>query len=97
MRRLHAHVGVGITTFGLSADMLDDLPRPANILNAHPRETEALLERLDVIKVAAPKTRSHIDWQAIEAVRSDSSDIEALFSWITECMENGIAAPFSES
>jgi len=96
MRRLHAAFGVGITTFGLHSDMLDDLPRPANILNAHPKETEALMERIDIVQVAAPKTKSHIDWQAIEAVRTDSTEIETLFNWITECLDSGTAAPFSE-
>ena len=97
MRRLHAQFGVGIITFGLSSEMLDELPRPANILNAHPRETEALMERLDIVRVTAPKTKPHIDWQAIEAVRTDSSEIETLFSWINECMEDGAAKLFSES
>jgi len=97
IRRLHAQFGIGVTTFGLSSEMLDDLPRPANILNAHPRETEALMERLDVVRVAAPKTKPHIDWQAIEAVKTDSIEIETLFNWITECLQNRTAAPFSDS
>ncbi len=96
MRRLHATFGVGITTFGLNSEMLDDLPRPANILNAHPRETEALLERLDIVRVAAPRSKPHIDWLAIEAVRTDSQEVETLFNWITESMEEGTARPFSD-
>ena len=96
MRRLHAAFGVGITTFGLSSEMLDELPRPANILNAHPRETEALMERLDIIRVAAPITKSHVAWQAIEAVRSDSVEMETLFNWITDCLDAGAASPFSD-
>ncbi len=95
--RLHAQFGVGVTTFGLTAEMLDDLPRPANILNAHPRETEALMERLDVVRVAFPKTKSHINWQSIEPIRKENPEIETLFNWINECMENGVASTFSES
>ena len=96
MRRLHASFGIGITTFGLTSEMLDDLPRPANILNAHPRETEALMERLDIVRLSAPITKPHIDWQAIEAVRTDSAEVETLFSWITECLDAGSASPFSD-
>lgn len=95
--RLHAQFGVGITTFGLTSEMLDDLPRPANILNAHPKETEALMERLDIVRVAFPTTKSHINWQAIAPIRKETPEIETLFGWINDCMESGVASTFSES
>jgi len=96
MRRLNASFGVGITTFGLSSEMLDELPRPANILNAHPRETEALMERLDIVRLAAPESRTHIDWPSLEGIRTDCPEIETLFGWIKECMETGEVGPYSE-
>ncbi len=88
-RKLNALFGIGVTTFGLSADGLDDLPRPANILNAHPRETEALMERLEITKIAAPKFRDHIDWNAINSIRSDSNEINDLFQWLAESIQQG--------
>jgi hypothetical protein len=54
LRRLNSSFGIGVTSFGLTSEMLDDLPRPAQILNAHPRETEAIMARLDINRIAAP-------------------------------------------
>ena len=88
-RKLNALYGIGITTFGLSADGLDELPRPANILNAHPRETEALMERLDITKVAAPKFRSHIDWEGLNSIRSDSGEMNDLLEWLENSIKQG--------
>lgn len=94
IRRLSTTFGIGVTTFGLTAEILDDLPRPANILNAHPRETEALMERLDVTRVSSPKSRPHIDWSALEAIRGDSSEVDQLLIWLSESAESGRILPF---
>ena len=96
LRRLNAAFGIGVMSFGLTAEVLDDLPRPANILNAHPRETEALMERLDVHRIAAPHSRQHIDWQALEGLRSESPEITALIHWLNSCIENGRAEAYRE-
>ncbi len=84
LRRLNTKFGIGITSFGLDPLTLDDLPRPAEILNAHPRETEALMSRLDINRIASTNMNQHIDWTALESVRNDSSEIDALFNWLSE-------------
>lgn len=89
--------GIGVTSFGLTAEILDDLPRPANILNAHPRETEALMERLEVTRVAAAKSRPHIDWAALEAIRGDSEEVNALLKWLSDSADAGVMHPFEAS
>jgi len=94
IRRLSITFGIGVTTFGLTAEILDDLPRPANIINAHPRETEALMERLDVTRVSSVKSRSHIDWAALEAIRGDSSEVDDLLGWLSESAEAGHILPY---
>ncbi len=96
IRRLSTAFGIGVTTFGLTAEILDDLPRPAHILNAHPRETEALMERLDVTRVAAAASRPHIDWAALEAIRGDSVDVDHLLAWLSESAEVGRILPYVE-
>lgn len=93
-RRLNATFGVGVTSFGISLEQLDDLPRPAHILNAHPRETEALMERLDINRVAAAHTRPHLDWAALDAIRNDSEEVNQLFAWLTESLETGTPKSF---
>lgn len=96
IRRLSAHFGIGVTTFGLTAEILDDLPRPANIINAHPRETEALMERLDVTRVSTASSRPHIDWAALEAIRGDSSEIDELLTWLSASADAGHMIPFTD-
>lgn len=94
IRRLSTTFGIGVTTFGLTAEILDDLPRPANILNAHPRETEALMERLDVTKVSAAKSRPHIDWASLESIRGDSEEVDKLLAWLSDSAESGRISPY---
>ncbi|NWK54492.1 hypothetical protein HW115_02640 [Verrucomicrobiaceae bacterium N1E253] len=96
IRRLSTSFGIGVTTFGLTAEILDELPRPANILNAHPRETEALMEKLDVTRVAAAKSRPHIDWAALEAVRGDSAEVGTLLEWLSASTEAGRVIPLDD-
>lgn len=96
LRRLNATYGVGVTSFGLTAEMLDDLPRPAQILNAHPRETEALMSRIDVNRIAAPHYRNHIDWHGLNHLRSESEEAEKLLSWLSNCLSQGKAEAFKE-
>ena len=97
LRRLSLAHGIGVTTFGLTPEMLADLPRPAHILNAHPKETEALLERLDVQRIAAPRTRSHLDWAALHSLLPGNEELGALFGWLTGCQEKGEAREFESA
>jgi len=96
LRKLNATFGVGVTSFGLTAEAIDDLPRPANILNASSRETEALMARLDVNRIAAPHSRPHIDWNALGTLRNESVEAEKLVGWLTRCLEEQKAEPFKE-
>lgn len=96
LRRLNAAFGVGVISFGLTPQALDDLPRPANILNAHPKETEALMERLDVHRIAAPHSRQHIDWQALDGLRRESPEVNKLMHWLTSCIDKGRADAYRD-
>jgi hypothetical protein len=96
LRQLNATFGVGVISFGLTAQALDDLPRAANILNAHPRETEALMDRLQINRIAAPHTRQHIDWQALDGLRRESAEVQHLIGWLNECISQGRAEAFRE-
>jgi hypothetical protein len=96
LRRLNALYGVGVTSFGLTTEALDELPRPAHILNAHPRETEAILDRLEVNRIAAPHPRSHIDWLAFDSLRTESAEMQRLFAWLDRCLTAGKAETYKE-
>jgi hypothetical protein len=96
LRRLSAQFGVGVISFGLTPDALDELPRPANILNAHPRETEAIMSKLDINRIAAPRCRTHLDWMELASMRNESIEAEKLLQWITRCIEERRAEPFKD-
>jgi hypothetical protein len=96
LRRLNAIFGIGVVSFGLTLEALDDLPRPANILTAHPRETEALMERLDIHRIAAPHIRQHVDWDALDSLRRESGEVTKLIQWLSSCVENGRAEAFKD-
>lgn len=93
LRALNATFGVGVSSLGLSIEALDELPRAANILNAQPRETEALMERIKFDRIAAPRYRQHIDWVTLEALRRESKETSTLIDWLCQCIENGRAEP----
>ena len=96
LRRLSASFGIGVTSFGLTPEALDDLPRPENILNAHPRETEAIMGKLDINRIAAPITRPHLDWAALGSMRNESDEAEKLVQWLTRCIDGRRAEPFKD-
>ena len=96
LRQLSNRFGIGITTFGLTAEMLDDLPGPEHILTAQPRETEALMERFDVRRIASPQLRDHIDWATLDSIRSDNQEVRNLFSWLMECVDAEQAMPYED-
>ena len=70
LRHLSNLYGVGVVTFGLTPEMLDDLPGAEHILTMQPRETEALLERLDVRRISSPRLKHHCDWAALNTIRT---------------------------
>lgn len=94
LRALNAAFGVGISSFGISIETLDDLPRAANILNAHPKETEALMERIHFDRIAAPRYREHVDWSALDSLRRESAEAGALIEWLMGCVDAGRASHY---
>jgi len=96
LRQLAAQYGVGVTTFGLTPEMLDELPRPANILNAHPRETEALMSRIEVTHIATAPPRKHLNWNELNALRLESEELRNLLDWISKSIANKQAKAFEE-
>ncbi len=96
LRKLNLAHGVGVTSFGLMPEILDELPRPAHILNATPRETEAIMSRVEIHRIAAPRLRPQIDWHELGSLRSESPEAEELVTWLTRCIETLRAEPWRE-
>jgi hypothetical protein len=96
LRRLSASYGVGVTSFGLTPEALDELPRPANILNAHPRETEAIMGKLDINRLSTPRSRPHLDWNELSSLRNESAEAEKLVNWLNRCIDGRRAEAFKD-
>lgn len=96
LRKLSAAFGVGVVSFGLTSEALDELPRPANILNAHPRETEAVMNRLEIHRISAPQSRPHLDWNALSSMRHESEEAENLVNWLSRCIDERKAEGYKE-
>ncbi|MEN9975312.1 MAG: hypothetical protein RLZZ282_1318 [Verrucomicrobiota bacterium] len=96
LRKLSATFGVGVTSFGLTPEALDDLPRPDNILNAHPRESEAIMGKLDINRISAPRLRPQLDWSELTTLRHESVDAEKLVRWLTRCIDGRRAEAFKD-
>jgi hypothetical protein len=94
IRGLATEIGIGVTTFGLTPQDLDDLPHPAQIENALDRETEALMSRLQVEKVISPKRRTHCGWESLQVLRHDHPEMNQLLAWLGGSLENGKVRPF---
>jgi hypothetical protein len=94
LRRLSAAFGIGVTSFGLTSETLDELPRPAHILNANPRETEAIMGKLEINRISAIRSRPHVDWNALSSLRNESPEAEKLIQWLTRCIDERRAEPF---
>jgi len=96
LRKLSAAFGVGVISFGLTADALDELPGPASILNAHPRETEAIMSKLEINRIASSAGRVQLDWNALGSMRNESEEAEKLIQWLTRCIDERRAEPFKD-
>lgn len=94
VRALASQLGIGVTSFGLSVEALDDLPHPAQIENAMDRETEALMGRLKIEHIAPVTTRSHCGWESLDALRNDHPEMNQLIAWLGGSLENGKVRPF---
>ena len=96
LRKLSTTFGVGVVSFGLTAEVLDELPRPAQILNAHPKETEAIMSKLEIHRIAPVQSRPHLDWAALGSMRTESEEADKLMRWLTNCIEARKAEPFKD-
>lgn len=82
LRRFGTDYGIGITSLGLTMEMLDDLPPHWAIHKLTEREFEILLDRLQIQKITAPGNSRNFDWRTLQRVRQDNEDFETLLNWI---------------
>ncbi|NNE92358.1 MAG: hypothetical protein HKN23_11980 [Verrucomicrobiales bacterium] len=86
IRQFAARHGVGVTTFGLEADVLDDMPEPAAIQNLLPREFDAIQSLFNLRRLSAPVERTVFDWQQVTEAATDNPDFDSFQRWISRCL-----------
>jgi hypothetical protein len=96
LRRLSAEFGIGVISFGLTPEALEDLPGPQSILHAQPRETEAVMAKLEINRIAAPRSRANLDWASFGVMRNESGDARNLMAWLMRCIDERRAEPFKD-
>ena len=92
---------IGITSFGLSIEELDDLPEAAAIRALSNREFEAVQSHLSLQRISPAAPRPSLSWPEITELRSKNAEFESLFAWISRCLSQGRAdayrAPVSDT
>lgn len=86
VRRFAARYGIGAISFGLDADILDDMPEPAAIENLGPREFDSILSLLRIRRYASPAPGRDYDWQHITESSDHNVDFERFENWISRCL-----------
>ncbi|MCB1232881.1 MAG: hypothetical protein KDN19_21735 [Verrucomicrobiae bacterium] len=96
IRQFSARYGVGVTTFGLDADVLDDMPEPAAVSNLMPREFEAIQSLFRLRRISSSRVVDRFDWQHIVDQREDQPDFGLLDHWLTQCLVEERAIPVED-
>lgn len=78
--------GIGVSTFGMEADALDDMPEPATIHRFLTREFEAIQSLFTYRRITSPRSKHRFDWQKIRDNRNDNPDFSRFEQWISRCL-----------
>jgi len=78
--------GIGVSSFGMEADALDDMPEPATIHNFLTREFEAIQSLFTYRRITSPRSKNRFDWQKIREHSDDNYDFSRFEQWISRCL-----------
>jgi hypothetical protein len=54
------------------------------------------MAKLDLNRIAAPRSRQHLDWAALTTMRNESEETEKLIEWLTRCIDERRAEPYKD-
>jgi len=86
IRKFSTKYGIGVTSFGLDADILDDMPEPAAVENLMPREFDAIQSLFQIRRYAAPTPTSNFDWQHVSNSAVENQDFARFENWISRSL-----------
>jgi hypothetical protein len=90
LRQLGAEYGLGIVSYGISPDELDELRPGYDIPRMTPREFEALQQRFHPQRLSTARRRQ-LDWRLIQQLCADNLEFQELFQWLQRCLADGRA------
>jgi hypothetical protein len=88
LRALGTEYGVGVESWGLDINILDDLPEAAAIRVLKAREFEAIQSKIVQHRLCAPATRPGLAWPDFLEMRQESVDFEELVQWLTRSLKD---------
>ena len=94
LRSLGNEFGIGVTSYGLSKEVLDDLSEPGVIQHFTEREIEGLFKLINYQRISESRPRNELAWEQVNELRNSNTEIDAMFKWLSQSLEQGKVMPF---
>lgn len=88
--------GIGVASFGMEADALDEMPEPATIHSFLTREFEAIQSLFTYRRIASPRAGNGFNWQTVRDHRDDNPDFARFEQWVSRCLVDEKAYTINE-
>jgi hypothetical protein len=86
LRRLGHSFGIGISTLGIHATQLDELPTARDLRSISPDQFERVQEKLRPQRLTLATTRPSLDWQTFSTLRKKYDCVAELIRWLEQCL-----------
>ena len=94
LRELGQEFGIGITSYGMNNETLDDLPEPGAIQHFSEREIEGLFGLINYQKISESRPRNELAWEQVSQLRNSNQEIESMFKWLSNSLDQGNVLSF---
>jgi len=94
LRELGQEFGIGITSYGMNNETLDDLPEPGAIQHFSEREIEGLFGLINYQKISESRPRNELAWEQVSQLRNSNQEIESMFKWLSNSLDQGKVLSF---
>ena len=94
LRELGQEFGIGITSYGMNNETLDDLPEPGAIQHFSEREIEGLFGLINYQKISESRPRNELEWEQVSQLRNSNQEIESMFKWLSNSLDQGKVLSF---
>ena len=54
------------------------------------------MAKLEINRIAAARSRPHLDWNELSSLRNESEEAEKLVRWLTRCIDERRAEGFKD-